>query len=84
MAAEKDQATKEWANIAIDINEELVRQISVIQRDIRSKEQDHRIQTNFVSARYKGEYETKEKEWREMTMKWLTISKSKVASKVEP
>ena len=81
IALENKRANKEWDIIANEVHEELGKQRSVIQREIRAKENETKLEAGFVRDRYKGECESKENEWKEMTMKWLMIAKSKVASK---
>ena len=81
ISSEQKRAEKEWKTIQAKSARELEQEIKVIKRDIREKENGTKLEVGFIREQYKGEIETKEKEFRERAMEWLLITKRKMEAK---
>ena len=81
VALEIMRAKKEWDVLANEINGELANQRTILNREIKSKENEAKLEIDFVRKRFREENETEEKKWRRATLMWLKIAQSKVASK---
>ena len=82
ITVEQKQANNEWDVIENKVDMEMEKITAAIQRDITAKLNDAKVEAAFIHEHYSEESLAKERKWREIAMKWLVISKSKVASKV--